>query len=144
MTDHPAPPPAAESPAPNPDDDYLHTFAPVPTRPRRDGWTPDKQRAFIADLRRHGSVHKAAKSVGMSHQSAWRLRNHAKAGDFAVAWERAIDEARCDMIDRALEVMKHGVLIPRTYRGRYTGVLRRFDNRLALAALRDPARPPGR
>ena len=80
----------------------------------------------------------------MSHQSAWRLRNHPKADGFAVAWERAIDEAGCEAIDRALMVMQHGVLVPRTYRGCYTGVLRRFDNRLAVAALRDPARPPGR
>ena len=78
MSGHPTPPPATEPSDPDPDEDYLLTFAPVPTRPRRDGWTPDKQRAFIADLRRHGSVHKAAKSVGMSHQSAWRLRNHRR------------------------------------------------------------------
>jgi hypothetical protein len=140
MTDQPTPPPPAEPPL----DDYLHTFTPVPTRLRRDGWTPEKQRAFIAHLRQHGSVHKAAKTVGMSHQSAWRLRNHPKAGEFAVAWERAMDEARSDALDRALQVLKHGVLIPRTYRGRYTGIVHRFDNRLAMAALRDPARPPGR
>lgn len=144
MTDHPTPPPLPDAFQAGPEDDYLHIFTPVPTRARRDGWTEAKQRAFIADLRRHGSVHQAAKSVGMSHQSAWRLRARPKAEDFAVAWERAIDEARCDAIDRALTVMEHGVLIQRSYRGRYTGVIRRFDNRLALAALREPARPPGR
>lgn len=40
--------------------------------------------------------------------------------------------------------MKHGAFTPRNYRGRYTGMIHRFDDRLAVAALRDPARPPGR
>lgn len=80
----------------------------------------------------------------MSHQSAWRLRAREKAEEFAAAWERAADEAADAAFDRALEVLQRGVVQPRYYRGRYVAMVHRYDNRLAAAALRDRARPPGR
>lgn len=57
-----------ESPIPDPPpaDDDLPAFTPVPmTRSRHDGWTPERQRGFIAALAQSGIVARAARSVGM-------------------------------------------------------------------------------
>jgi hypothetical protein len=62
-------------------------FLPVPLRARADGWTPDRQARFIGLLAETGSVAEAARGVGMSRESAWRLRRRAGAGSFAHAWD---------------------------------------------------------
>ncbi|GAB5348881.1 hypothetical protein [Alteriqipengyuania sp. 357] len=49
-------------------------FRPVPLRARRDGWSPWRQCAFLAQLYFTGSVAAAARRVGMSRASAYRLR----------------------------------------------------------------------
>ncbi len=58
-----------------PDDDMPDIpFVPIERlRRRRNGWSADKQRAFIATLSRCGSVAAAARSVGMTSRSAYRL-----------------------------------------------------------------------
>jgi hypothetical protein len=43
-------------------------------RIRHDGWTPKRQLDFLAALARSRSVTKAARAVGMSRESAYRLR----------------------------------------------------------------------
>jgi len=71
----------------------LLDFAPVPRRPRADGWTPALQRAFIAALAVTGSRSRAAKAVGKSVVGAETLLK-AKGGEgFAAAWRRAEDIA---------------------------------------------------
>jgi hypothetical protein len=65
-------------------------FTPVPVRARKDGWTPERQRRFIAMLRRGRSVVKAARAVGMSRESAYRLRERPGAESFAAAWDSAL------------------------------------------------------
>ena len=63
------------------------SFTPVPGRARRDGWTAERQRLFIAALARTGCVGRAAAAAGMSRESAHRLRRRAGAGSFAAAWD---------------------------------------------------------
>lgn len=87
----PAPSPAAE-PEPLGPDDYLLTFATVPCRARRDGWTAERQRGFIEALRATGVIAAAAPIVSTWCQlSAARspvpnptiaFRNHARAGSY--------------------------------------------------------------
>ena len=49
-------------------------FTPVPRqRKRRAGWSPERQRLFLFALSRCGSVARAARSVGMTPRSAYRL-----------------------------------------------------------------------
>ena len=60
-----------------------------PARTRRDGWTPERQLDFLEVLRRTRSVSKAARAVGMSRESAHRLRRREPGGLFALSWERA-------------------------------------------------------
>ncbi len=64
-------------------------FVPVPTRARRDGWTPGRQAQFIGALAETGSVAAAAARAGMSRESAWRLRARDGAESFAAAWDVA-------------------------------------------------------
>jgi transposase-like protein len=119
-------------------------FTPVPTRARRDGWTPDKQRAFLLALRRTGQVALAAREVGMSHQSARALRKRAGAESFAAAWDLVLDQARGDALDAAIERATEGVLIPRFRRGRFVRLDHRPDDNALITALRfASARPPG-
>ncbi|MEA3045264.1 MAG: hypothetical protein QOH47_3102 [Sphingomonadales bacterium] len=68
----------------------LLDFAPVPRRPRADGWTGELQRAFIAALAVTGTPRRAARAVGKSAFGAEQLRS-AKGGEgFDAAWVRAL------------------------------------------------------
>ena len=59
-------------------------------RPRRDGWTPDRQLLFLDALARTRSVTSAARAAGMSRESAYRLRNREPHGLFAATWDQAL------------------------------------------------------
>ena len=57
-------------------------------RPRAEyRWTPDKAHAFIEALARHGKVAAAARAVGMTRQSAYRLKHRMPM--VADVWARA-------------------------------------------------------
>jgi hypothetical protein len=120
------------------DSDLLH-FTPVPVRARRDGWTPDRQRAFIDWLSKGLRPGRAASRVGMSRKSAYALRSLPGAEGFAEAWDAALDIVRRRRIaaqaptewERAVE----GVLRPVRYRGRIVGYDRRVDDVAMLRLL---------
>ncbi|MEP6785060.1 MAG: hypothetical protein ABI898_04880 [Sphingomonadales bacterium] len=120
-----------ESPAPP-----LHIpFDPVPVAARHDGWTPDKQRGFIDALALCGCVSAAARHVGMTPRSAWRLRERADATGFAAAWDKALTEGRRRTLEIAIPRAIYGERIPVFYGGRQIGEKVRYDNRLAIAVL---------
>lgn len=62
-------------------DDYR--WVAVRRKPRLDGWTEEKQRRFIETLADTGLVSAAAKAVGMTRESAYKLRRAAHATAFA-------------------------------------------------------------
>jgi hypothetical protein len=109
-------------------------FTPVPVPARRDGWTPERQRGFIAALSDHGCVALAARTVGMTPQTANRLRKRAGSESFARAWDAAKDMGRQQMYDQAVEQSLHGRLVPVTYAGRVIRYRRVYDSRLMIAA----------
>ena len=74
-------------------DPAAYDWVPVLKKRRKDGWSPDKQRAFIEALADTGSVATAAQRVGMSESSAYRLRRAPGAEAFVRAWGAAIDAA---------------------------------------------------
>jgi hypothetical protein len=122
------------SESPNPGDDSL-AFAPAPTAStRHDGWTPDCQRGFIAELASHGGVAAAARAVGMTPQSANRLRRRPGAESFAGAWDAALLQGRDNSRDEAIARGRDGWLSPVMRRGEIVGQRRRYDNRLLFAA----------
>jgi hypothetical protein len=62
------------------------------THPRicRDGQTVERQLAFLDALHLTRSAAMAARAVGMSRESAYRLRRHPEAVLFAAVWDRAM------------------------------------------------------
>lgn len=128
-----------ESSPPDPPDieDELPDFTPVPlTRHRHDGWTPERQRGFIAALAESGVVARAARSVGMSGASAYNLRRRPGAESFALAWTIVEYEARERALDFVIDQFRHGSTRPRFYRGKFVGTIHRYETRMALAAVR--------
>lgn len=90
----------------NPDD---YRWVPVRRRPRYDGWTDEKQRRFIEVLADTGIVSAAAKAVGMSRESANRLRRSPHGAGFARAWDAARHHAGSALEDIAFERAIEGV-----------------------------------
>ena len=112
-------------------------FDPVPQeRRRRIGWDPDRQRAFIAILARVPSVGRAARAVGMSRRSAYKLLDRPGAEQFAKAWDMALEfgmnRLRGSSIARCLD---GGDFVPVFRGGRMVRVEFRRNDGLALALL---------
>ena len=108
-----------------------YRWVPVRRRPRYDGWTEEKQRRFIETLADTGLVNVAAKAVGMSRESAHRLRRSPHGAAFARAWDAARHHAGCLIEDIAFERAIEGVEQD-VYDGRGEVVAARlvYDNRL--------------
>lgn len=69
----------------------LLDFEPVPRKVVvKDGWSPDRQREFIARLASHGSPSTAAGEVTKDITSARKLYHHPQGASFAAAWEAAV------------------------------------------------------
>jgi len=113
----------------------LLDFAPVPRRARHDGWTPDRQRAFIAALAETGAVSLAAKAVNMSPEGAYYLRRQPGAEEFRAAWDAALDLGAEIVDGAALERSIHGVAVPVFHKGEQVGERRVFNERLTMFML---------
>ncbi len=98
---------------PVPYDPAEYRWVPVRRRPRYDGWTEEKQRRFIEELADTGIVRAAAKAVGMTAQSANRLRRSPDGAAFARAWDAARQHAGALLEDiafeRAIEGVEHNI-----------------------------------
>lgn len=109
-------------------------FTPVPCK-RHNGWTAERQRAFIQHLCRIGLVAPAARAVGMSRQTAYALRQKPGAESFAAAWDLALEMGLGNAEDHAISRALEGYDVPYFYGGRQCGAIRRYDHRLLLAVL---------
>lgn len=65
-------------------------FYVVPIRARKDGWTPVRQAEFIGWLAETRNVAEAARRVGMTRETAYRLRSRPWSGSFCMAWDSAV------------------------------------------------------
>src|SRR5690348_16267441 len=73
----------------------LLDFAPVPRKKKRvDGWSPEKQRAFIAALSATGSKRRAAMSIGMAPFGVDQMLKTEGNESFKAAYERALAIAK--------------------------------------------------
>jgi hypothetical protein len=111
-------------------------FTPVPRKHRVDGWTPERQRAFIATLAVTGSVTAAARSINMAKEGAYMLRLHPEAAGFRAAWEAALTAGLDRLQDIALERAIDGVPVPVFYKGEQCGEKRWYNDRLLMFILR--------
>jgi hypothetical protein len=117
-------------------------FTPVAVRPTHNGWSPQKQGAFIDALAESGCVHEACAHVGMSRQSAYALRMRPDAQGFRIAWDAALDFSVRRLTDETMSRAINGEVVPHYYKGELIGEHRRYDNKLAMFLLRyrDPLR----
>jgi hypothetical protein len=113
-------------------------FTPVPLRYRSDGWTPARQADFLGYLAETGSVPAAARRVGMSRESAYRLRIKPGAESFAAAWDRIAGRHAPRKVTgaRLLERARAGRLQPILRQGCYVGTLLSPDNDAVLRLYR--------
>jgi hypothetical protein len=114
----------------------VSAFAPVPLRRRAGGWTPMKQAAFLAALALTGCVREAARRVGMSRETAYRLRAKPGGESFADAWDRLTGRWKGTarkVTAEGLRARGLGVLLkPLIYRGRHTATIEKHDNSALL------------
>lgn len=128
----------AVAPAPSPEVPAVPSrldFAPVPLAWRSDGWTPERQRAFIEELADCGIVREAAARVGMSEQSAYGLRRRADADAFNKAWDTAVHMGTERLQSIAIERAIEGTIRRRYFHGEVVGEERVYDNRLLIYLL---------
>jgi hypothetical protein len=119
-------------------------FTPVKLRGRRDGWTPEVQCAFLAALYSSGSVAAAAKAVGRSRASAYKLRQRPGGESFARSWDKVLagpaSEGPCNSRQRRVADWRkltheelfwrfeQGLWRPVIFRGKMRAIARKPDN----------------
>ncbi len=114
-------------------------FTPVPLRHRKDGWTPMRQADFLGALAETWSVAAAARHVGLTRESAYRLRAKFGAESFAAAWDAILAEPRA-VRKSTHELLWHrlfyGTLKPVMRGGKHVGTLVSPDNDAVLRLYR--------
>jgi len=118
------------------EDKPLITFDPVPVRARCDGWTPERQAAFIEKLVDTNSIAAACRHVGMSRESVRKLRRRPGGRAFRDACDAALDCGYAEIEQSAMERSKNGVARPIFFKGEQVGEWRHFDERLTMFLLR--------
>jgi hypothetical protein len=111
-------------------------FAPVPRKYRHDGWTPERQKAFIEALADTGCVTRAAAMVNMAQTNCYALRRAPGAEGFRAAWEAALDFGLGRLKDIAFERAIEGTLHPVIVGGKVIGFERRKNDALLIFILR--------
>lgn len=96
-------------------------------------WTAATRAAFIARLAECGEVRAALATVGLSPNSAYRLR--ATDPDFARAWDSALLQSRQVVVAELTTRALHGWQEEVWFRGELVGTRTRHDNRLLLALI---------
>ena len=114
----------------------LIPFDPVPVRPRHDGWTAEKQIAFIEALAETACVDEACRRVGMSDTSAYRLRDRPCGAAFRRAWNAALDCNIHRVEQGAISRSINGVPRPIFHKGVQVGEYRHYEERLTMFLLR--------
>jgi hypothetical protein len=114
-------------------------FTPVPLRYRRDGWTPGRQADFLGRLAETWSVAAAARHVGKSRESAYRLRDKPGAQSFAAAWDFILAQprgARMSTHELLWHRASYGTLKPIMHGGRHVATRHSPDNDAVLRLYR--------
>jgi hypothetical protein len=120
-------------------DTISHTTTALPAladrAQRYDGWTPDRQRAFLEAIAEGHTVGSACALVGMAPSSAYALRRRAAGAAFALGWRAANLLAREKVADTLLARAIDGQVETVTRADGETITRHRYDNRLASTML---------
>lgn len=108
-------------------------------RTRHDGWTRIRRNAFLDALAKTGNVTAAADAVGMSPQTAYRLR--ARDPAFARAWAISAKERMERFLDLAQGQILRGTVTTEFRGTRLVGCRVSPAHPLLATMLKRPARP---
>lgn len=97
-------------------------------RVRHDGWTPQRQRAFLRALSETGCVRDACARARISTTSAYRMRRRSEA--FDRAWRRALAKVAPTIEQAAFERAVNGWEEPVWHGGKIVGHRRRYSDGL--------------
>jgi hypothetical protein len=103
--------------------------------PAEQRWSRDRMADFILELAATQCVATAARAVGMSRQSAYRLRAREAGGDFDMAWTIALEQCFQRLYSAAMARAVNGTEVPVYQRGELIGSRRHFDERLTCYLL---------
>jgi hypothetical protein len=105
-------------------------FDPVPRRAARsNGFTPERQRAFVQALAAGGSVRLACKAIGCSSHAMYKLRNAAGAESFSAAWDNAVRRGARRVLDVMIDNAVNGTPEYLYQNGQLIAERRRFNTR---------------
>ena len=111
-----------------------HQIALTPSR-QGNGWSVERQRAFLETLAQSGYVERAAGLVGMTRQGAYAFRQTPAGRAFDLAWDAALMLARQRMIDETYQLAFEGS-IEQIYRdGKLVQEKRKRDPKMMLATI---------
>ena len=102
---------------------------------RHDGWTPERQRGFLAAIADGLTVERACACVGMGVSSAYAFRRRASGAGFALGWRAATLLSRDAVADELMTRAMEGITDTVTKPDGSTWTRHRHDNRTALALL---------
>jgi hypothetical protein len=114
--------------------DYAAVLAEVPVGVRVDGWTGWRRTLFLEKLEEHGSILAAARAVGMSRRSVYRLIPRAPA--FAAAFESAMSRVTTTLADTLFDRAIHGHQVPVLHGGDVVATRTIHHDMLGLYLLR--------
>ena len=109
-----------------------------PETPRHDGFTPERQAAFLDALAASGSISAAAQAVGLSRTAIYNLRNREdEAGAaFRAAWDARLRQAVAVLAETAFDRAINGVEEPVFHKGEQVGTRIRHNDRLLMFLLK--------
>lgn len=105
---------------------------------RHTEWTRPKMALFLRELAATQSVSAAAAHVGMSRQSAYRLRDRLMGTPFAFGWDVALEHGLAQLAHAMMDRAVNGVEVPHYYKGELVGTSRHYDERLAIWMMGNP------
>jgi hypothetical protein len=111
---------------------------PKTRKPRHTEWNRKKMALFLRELAATQSVSSAAAHVGMSRQSAYRLRDRLVGTPFAFGWDVALEQGLAQLAHAMLDRAVNGVEVPHYYKGELVGNSRHFDERLSIWLMGNP------
>jgi hypothetical protein len=115
-------------------DEYAAVTAETPGDQRADGWTAARRRLFLERLSTTASVQEAARSVGMTRQSARKLYRRAPA--FRAAWDEALRECVSVLAETAFHRAIHGTEQQVYHQGQLVGTREVHHDQLLMYLLR--------
>ena len=109
-----------------------------PETSRHDGFTPERQAAFLDALAASGSISAAAQAVGLSRTAIYNLRNREdEAGAaFRAAWDARLRQAVAVLAETAFDRAINGVEEPVFHKGEQIGTRIRHNDRLLMFLLK--------